>query len=327
MKHQLFISYSDYDSDKVTLIVKELEDHILFSPLVIAANREALKPLAEKVITGIKTSTVFIPILTSKSISTQWINQEIGYANAINKNITPLVENTILKDLKGFIHKEIDLPYNFTNTDSNDDFLKAFRVLISDLEVAYSETASEVKPEKTPIEESLSAFDAVANKIDLNNKKIGILRSEEGLNLARQEVLNMFNYIKSKLTELEARNIRFGREEEQHEPTFIFKAEGFSCSIVFRHQYSNSLDGSMLIIGYWNGHFTKSSNVLYTSDKFKPKIITELTYQFSLDDNMNNCWLPDNDKKNYYYSNSIADKLIAWFVKQIAEKRQKENNL
>lgn len=64
MKHHLFISYSDFDKDKVDLIIKELEDHYLFPPLVIAANRETLKSLAEKVITGIQTSTVFIPIIS-----------------------------------------------------------------------------------------------------------------------------------------------------------------------------------------------------------------------------------------------------------------------
>lgn len=326
MKHQLFISYSDFDKDKVEIIVKELEDHYLFAPLVIAANREALKPLAEKVINGISASSIFIPIMTAKSIQTQWINQEIGYAKAIDKNITPLVENTILKDLKGFIHKEIDLPYNFANSSTNEDFLRALRILISDLEINYSVQKVEVKPEKSVIEQSLAALDEVTNKMELSSKKQTILNSEKGLDLAREEVLNMFNYIKEKLFDLEAKNIRFGREEEQYEPTFIFKAEGFSCSIIFKQKYSNSLSESALIIDYWNGHFTKK-DAFNINQNINSQRILQITYQFALDDKMKNCWIPNNDKKNYYYSNLIADKLIAWILNQITEKRQKEFNL
>jgi TIR domain-containing protein len=327
MKHQLFISYSDFDKDKVDLIIKELEDHYLFSPLVIASNREALRPLAEKVINGIKASTVFIPIMTAKSISTQWINQEIGFAKAIDKKTIPLVEGTILKDLKGFIHKEIDLPYNFITDNSNTDFLKTLRLLIADLEVLFSQIDVETKPKKTAIEESLSVLDEVNNKIQAERKKKEILKSEEGLNIAKKEVFDMFNYIKGKLNELETQSkLRFAREEEQYTPTFIFKSEGFSCSIIFRHTYIDSLDESMLIIGAWTGHFTKNPNMMYTSDRAKPKNVSEMIFQFGLDDEMKNCWIYDKDN-SYNYSTTLADNLVAWIVKEIATKRQKENNL
>ncbi|MEQ6118634.1 hypothetical protein [Reichenbachiella sp. MALMAid0571] len=71
MKKKLFISYSDFDKEKVELIKSELDDHPFFEPLVIASNREALKPLVKKVTDGIEGSFVIIPILTAKSISTQ----------------------------------------------------------------------------------------------------------------------------------------------------------------------------------------------------------------------------------------------------------------
>jgi hypothetical protein len=47
MKQGIFISYSDFDKDKVDLIVNELEGNTKFFPIVIASNREALKPLAQ----------------------------------------------------------------------------------------------------------------------------------------------------------------------------------------------------------------------------------------------------------------------------------------
>ena len=43
MKKKLFISYSDHDKDKVTILENELESHFLFEPLVIAERRDPLQ--------------------------------------------------------------------------------------------------------------------------------------------------------------------------------------------------------------------------------------------------------------------------------------------
>lgn len=134
----LFISYSSKDEDKVGLIAKELEGHFLFEPKIIATDREALKFLKDKVIEGINESKVIIPVLTSNSFETQWINQEIGYSLCAHKKIYPIVEADLLKKLKGFIHKEMDLPYKYEKNPSkkieNENFLNVFRILIEDLE-------------------------------------------------------------------------------------------------------------------------------------------------------------------------------------------------
>lgn len=47
MKYGIFISYSDFDREKVEIIVDELKGNSEFYPIVIASNREALKPLAQ----------------------------------------------------------------------------------------------------------------------------------------------------------------------------------------------------------------------------------------------------------------------------------------
>jgi len=60
-----------------------------------------------------------IPILTIESICNQWVNQEIGFAKAINKPIIPLVEESLLDELKGFIHKQMDLPFKFIGDESD----------------------------------------------------------------------------------------------------------------------------------------------------------------------------------------------------------------
>jgi hypothetical protein len=137
-KKKLFISYSHVDITKVNIIKKVLLNNTSFEAIIIAFNREALKPLSSKVIEGIKSADCIIPILTSESIKTQWINQEIGYATALNKLIIPVVEIDCIDQLKGFIHKQIDLPYTYClkshKATENKGFKKQFAQLIDDLQ-------------------------------------------------------------------------------------------------------------------------------------------------------------------------------------------------
>lgn len=158
MIYDIFISYSDGDKDKVRLIESELEGHDLFRPLVIAAKKDAMKPLAKKVEEGLKkeTTLVIIPILTKKSISTQWINQEIGFAFAIKKEIFPIVASNIFDELKGFIHKQVDLPYCFSfstnKAKENKEFIRCFRELLKKLEkkFAYLPIREQIKAGNLP---------------------------------------------------------------------------------------------------------------------------------------------------------------------------------
>ncbi len=122
MKIPVFISYFDKDKRKLEILRKKLIDTNYFEPIIIADRKEPMKSLISKVITGIKSSKYFIPILTIRSINEQWINQEIGYTISYNENnqikIYPIIEKKLLTKLKGFVHKEFDLPFLF-NTHSN----------------------------------------------------------------------------------------------------------------------------------------------------------------------------------------------------------------
>jgi hypothetical protein len=153
MKKVLFISYSSKNLNKVNLITKELKNHPLFSPLVVANNREVNKALIKKVTDGIKSSYRVIAILTKESINEQWINQEIGYAYGSEKEVIPIIEKILLKKdrLNGFIHNQNDCPYAYPTRkgllmrEENKGFMVKFRLLIEDLE-------SELKPtESSPL--------------------------------------------------------------------------------------------------------------------------------------------------------------------------------
>lgn len=328
MKQGIFISYSDFDKEKVDLIVKELEGNPKFFPIVIASNREALKPLAQKVADGIIQAKVILPILTKNSIPTQWINQEIGFGTALSKRIMPIVETSLIDKLKGFIHKQIDLPYNYQpnedKAEENKDFLKQVRNLLADLEEEFQKlvTAEEL-PEKSAFEKSLEQADKLNEELEFQRQRTTYLNSVDGVEAAKTEVLNMYADIEDKIKKLQEKNFQFGTEKEIYLPSFILKSEGFSFSIAWQQQYSNSNEGALLYVRKWNGHLTKDSNAFYFPGE-EPKIVSDNKYTFDRNRNNEICWLNQKDKKQYK-SEQIIDDCLAWLVQQVAEKRLEKN--
>jgi predicted transcriptional regulator len=154
-KKKLFISYSSNNYDKVKHINKFLLDHPLFEPLIVADKRKANKALTELVKNGIEASYCIIPILSPESITTQWINQEIGYAEGVKTPIKPIVENSVLKELKGFVHSQNQCPYTYSwrmlpyKASENKSFMACFKLLISDLEEEYRKNVNNPKIEGT----------------------------------------------------------------------------------------------------------------------------------------------------------------------------------
>lgn len=136
---EIFISYSDKDIKKLRLLEKLInENNNYLHPIIVADKREVLSSLTDKVKSNIFSCEYFIPILTRQSIYTQWVNQEIGFAVATQKKILPIIEEQIMGDLKGFIHKGLDLSYKFEGTQSNSKtemlkYKKVAKVLINDI--------------------------------------------------------------------------------------------------------------------------------------------------------------------------------------------------
>lgn len=133
MSKKIFISYSDQDRSRMRSLERIIKKSRHFTPIIIADRREVLTALTDKVKFGIFESDYIIPILTETSIGSQWVNQEIGYAVAMNKEIVPIIEQSIINQLKGFIHKNIDLPYNFSEKESQKATRGAYRKICDQL--------------------------------------------------------------------------------------------------------------------------------------------------------------------------------------------------
>lgn len=74
-------------------------------PFIAAHNVSIGSDLSSKVKENIQESNCFVPFLTKNSVSSQWVNQEIGYAIGTSHElgIYPVVEKGL--EIKGFINK------------------------------------------------------------------------------------------------------------------------------------------------------------------------------------------------------------------------------
>ena len=119
MKAKIFLSYSEFDKKKLKALRNAMKKRDELDPIVVSERRKVGQSLTDKVKQCMQEADCLMPILTRKSISSQWVNQEIGFAEALKIPIIPLVEECLLDKLKGFIHKQIDLPFVFIGVESD----------------------------------------------------------------------------------------------------------------------------------------------------------------------------------------------------------------
>ncbi|MDH2900970.1 MAG: toll/interleukin-1 receptor domain-containing protein [archaeon] len=103
---KVFISYDVRDDTLVRTIARSLE-HIGIEPFLANDHVAVGTKIGDKITESINDSNCFVPIITTNSVNSQWVNQEIAYAYAHSKEydlgIFPVVENGVTPS--GFIDK------------------------------------------------------------------------------------------------------------------------------------------------------------------------------------------------------------------------------
>lgn len=140
-KIKIFISYCIQDNDKMEFIKNLINETEKLESIVVLQQKSDLSYTTDKIIESLKSSTVFLPIITLNSICNQWVNQEIGFAFGSNsfkiENIKPIVEKNLTYKLKGFISANNDLNYRYEN---DEDFEIQATKLVNDLIEKYKNT-------------------------------------------------------------------------------------------------------------------------------------------------------------------------------------------
>jgi TIR domain len=310
--YKLFISYSSEDQNIIDFIESELVSHDQFQPLIIARNREPLKPLSEKVIKGLTEAEIVIPVLTKKSINTQWINQEIGYATAINKKISPVVENEIINQLKGFIHNQVDIPYNYIgNVESIEGFKEAFRMLIKDLEEEYIQKQ---RKNESAFSKGLAKIQEGNKQKELEQKKQSLLESEKGFKDFSNEMKTIEEEFRSRVKLLNDTNVYPDIGSTRNPISFSLGKYGYVSTIEIHQPYINTTVGSFLSLGRFKGLI--DANGPYNNYE----LISGIKYKFYYDNDLNPIWKRYDGIKEEISTKEIVESCFNWFLDRIIEK-------
>lgn len=129
MPFQIFISHAEEDSQLAFRIYLILE-RMGLNPWEYKLHPEPGRGLDEIVRDRIKECEIFIPLLTSNGIQSQWVNQEIGVAYGLNRYIIPVVEAG--KKSSGFIEFKQRISYYPSNVEETIyELIYSLRILMN----------------------------------------------------------------------------------------------------------------------------------------------------------------------------------------------------
>lgn len=210
---EIFISYSDTDKDKVRILEKIINENDKYlRPIIVADKRKALSTLSQLVHDGIFACEYFIPIMSKLSMNAQWLNQEIGFAYSLQRKIFPIIEEGIIKNLKGFINSETQLPYIFATKGNNSrsknlQFKKTAKLLIDDILLE-----NDISPKKLSIENLFQGRWKLNYSGPYNGSEE--VEIKDGKYYAKPENSNQFRHcfdLKSVLIDMQKKEIKYAK--------------------------------------------------------------------------------------------------------------------
>jgi len=116
---KVFIAYGEEDKEFAESIYESVEKLGLECYAFTKVHRSG-NWIPETDLEEIKSSEYFVVIITSNSINSQWVNQEIGVAYALGKRFIPICEENIISEIKGFIQNVECIRYR-TGSYSNEE--------------------------------------------------------------------------------------------------------------------------------------------------------------------------------------------------------------
>lgn len=89
MKKKIFISHSSKDIKFIRALKKHLDQH--FTAWISSDDLRPAKDISEKISSKLSECDYIIFILTKNALHSSYVNQEIGFALAANKNVLPII--------------------------------------------------------------------------------------------------------------------------------------------------------------------------------------------------------------------------------------------
>jgi len=125
-KHDVFISYGNKDTIEIDKVIQALIDlNITF--VIDAKGLDPGNKFVDKILDLIKSSKEFIVICTPESLTSKWVNFEIGYAKAMGKEIIPVLYKVGKDDLPDYLRE-----LQFVRIENFKECAKKMKVRIND---------------------------------------------------------------------------------------------------------------------------------------------------------------------------------------------------
>ena len=102
MNYTVFLSHSSKNRN----LVVDIRDELKKAGVGVYLAEEHLQPgknLPQKILNKIKSADCMVVLLTDTGVRSQFVNQEIGAAKALNKPIIPMVETKVKRKVGGLL--------------------------------------------------------------------------------------------------------------------------------------------------------------------------------------------------------------------------------
>lgn len=117
MMYKVFISHNNKDAEFVQRICKIL-NNIYIKCYIYEFFPEYGEYIPETIKKIIKDCRTVIILLTKDGVQSQWVNQEMGMAFALDRRIIPIVEKNV--EIKGFVELRQYIDYEKNNPDDEE---------------------------------------------------------------------------------------------------------------------------------------------------------------------------------------------------------------
>ena len=111
--YQIFLSHSAADAEWVLWLTEEIRKIGIF-PYVFEEDPQPGRYLSEKIQAAIRTSDAVVVFLTTNSHFAPFVQQEIGFAEGLNKLIIPLVQPGLDQRMFAMLQGREYIPFDFT---------------------------------------------------------------------------------------------------------------------------------------------------------------------------------------------------------------------
>ena len=102
MHYTVFLSHSSRNRNLVISIRNQLKKAGI-GVYLAEEHPQPGKNLPQKIINNIKSSDCVVVLLTDTGVRSQFVNQEIGAARALNKPVIPMVEKKVIRKIGGLL--------------------------------------------------------------------------------------------------------------------------------------------------------------------------------------------------------------------------------